>query len=71
MSDNLLKTIRELADELGVPKAGYMESRTAREDPYGTLHRQHKQRRGEEITNSTNAGSWLLSHHDLHLGEDI
>ncbi|MDU2155050.1 hypothetical protein [Veillonella sp.] len=48
-----------------------MESRTAREDPYGTLHRQHKQRRGEEITNSTNAGSWLLSHHDLHLGEDI
>lgn len=37
-------------------KEAYMESRTARE---------------EEITNSPNAGSWLLSHHDLHLGEDI
>mgnify|MGYP000346817439 CR=1 FL=1 len=32
MNDNL-KTIRELADELGVFKAGYMESRTACEDP--------------------------------------
>lgn len=56
---------------MGRFKAGYMKSRTAREDPCCTLHRQHKQRPGEEITNSPNAGSWLLSHHDLHLGEDI
>ena len=36
-------------------KEAYME--LAREDPYCTFHRQHKQRRGEEITNSPNAGS--------------
>ena len=32
-------------------KEAYMESRTAREGPCCMLHRQRKQRRGEEIVN--------------------
>ena len=38
-------------------KKSIWNCRTAREDPCCTLHRQYKQRRGEEITNSPNAGS--------------
>ena len=34
----------------------YMESRTAREGPCCTLHRQQKQRRGEEIVNRQHNG---------------
>ena len=52
-------------------KEAYKESRTAREEPCCMLHRRQKQRRGEEIANSPNAGSWLLSDHGLRRDEDI
>ena len=37
-------------------KEAYMESRTAREGPCCMLHRQQKQRRGEEIVNRQHNG---------------